>query len=418
MAVTNKLTAKQLENAKPKDKPYKLADGGGLFLLIKPSGSRLWRMKYRAGWQEKLLSFGTFPKVSLAQARRQRDDARKLIEEGTDPSAERKAEKQRAATAADNSFERVAREFVDKRRETWSEGHAEYVLGRLAKDVFPALGARPINEIEARDLLTALNAVEARGAIEMAHRIRSFCGQVFRYGVANARCSRDVAFDLTGALTPRKPEHMAAVPLEELPELLRRIDRAEEAPYFRNRLTRIYLQLCLLTFPRPGELRKAVWSQFDIDDGVWNVPAGVMKRRREHLVPLSRQAMTLLRELREISGRGEFLFPGEGAKKPIMSENTGSYALHALGYKDKQTPHGFRALASTALNESGHFDVDAIEMQLAHLEGSASRRPYNRAKYAHIRIPMMTWWASYLDALRGGKYIKPAKFPAPLPVAA
>jgi integrase len=413
VAVANKLTTKAVDNAKPKEKPYKLADGEGLFLLVNPGGSRLWRLKYRHGGKEKLLSFGTYPKVGLAQARRLRDDARKLIEDGADPSAERKAEKQRTKIAAGNSFEMVAREFIGKRRDTWSPSHSDYVLGRMVKDVFPTLGAKPIDEIGARDLLAVLNTVERRGAVEMAHRIRSFCGQVFRYGIANARCTRDVAADLVGALTPRKPEHMAAVPLEELPELLRRINASEEAPYFRNRLTRIYLQLCLLTFVRPGELRKAVWPQFDMADAMWTLPAGVMKRRREHMVPLSQQAITLLEELREISGRGAVLFPGEGAKKIIMSENTGSYALHALGYKDRQTPHGFRALASTVLNESKHFDVDAIEMQLAHVEGSASRRPYNRARYLDIRTPMMQWWADYLDELRQGAFVKPAKFRAP-----
>jgi integrase len=416
MAIMNKLTAKIIENAKPQAKPYKLFDGGGLFLLVEPSGSRLWRLKYYFQRKEKLLSLGSYPPVNLAQARRQRDDARALIEDSTNPSAERQAEKRRAAVAAVNSFEAVAREFVAK-RSTWSEGHTDYVLGRLEKDVFPVLGARPIAEIEAPELLAVLNAVEQRGAVEMAHRIRSFCGQVFRYGISTHRCKRDAAGDLIGALAPRQPEHMAAVALEELPELLRRIDICEEAPYSRNRLTRIYLQLCLVTFVRPGELRKAIWSQFDVTDAMWTVPAGVMKRRREHLVPLPRQALALLEELREISGRGELLFPGEGAKKAMMSENTGGYALNALGYKDQQTVHGFRALASTALNESGRFDQDAIEMQLAHLEGSAARRPYNRARYLDVRAPMMQWWADYLDALRGGQFIKPAKF-LPIPAAA
>jgi integrase len=378
----------------------------------------LWRLKYRFAGKEKLISLGRFPAVSLAQARRQRTEARTLLDDGIDPSTARQVEKQRAAAAADNTFETVAREFIDKRRDTWSEGHAAYVLGRLKMDAFPVLGTRPIAQIEAPELLAMLNAIERRGAIEMAHRVRSFCGQIFRYGIATHRCSRDIAHDLVGALKPRKPEHMAAVPLEELPELLRRIDICEEPPYSRNRLTRVYLQLCLLTFVRPGELRKAVWSQFDIVDALWTLPAGVMKRRREHLVPLSRQALALLKELREISGRGELLFPGEGARKAVMSENTGSYALHALGYHRRQTPHGFRALASTALNEAGHFDRDAIEMQLAHLEGSDSRRPYNRARYLDIRAPMMQWWADYLDALDGGNFIKPAKFPAPLAVAA
>jgi integrase len=398
-----------IRSAKATSRPFKLADEKGLFLLINPAGSKLWRLKYRHAGKEKLLALGSYPDVTLKSARLKRDEARVAIRDGRDPSFERKTAKQRQRLEAQNAFRAVALEFIEKMGKRWSERHRENAISRLEHNIFPYLGSRPVGQIEPPELLEVLRKIEARGAHEMAVRIRALCGQVFRYGIACGVCSRDLAADLRGALTPPQSGNMPVIPIEELPALLLAIDGCEEAPACRDRQTRIGLQLLAILFPRTVELRKAQWAEISIADGLWAPSAEVMKMKRPHLVPLPPQAIALLEELHELTGRDRYVFPGEG-RKGIMSENTLLYALYALSYRGRMSGHGFRSLASTILNESGHFEPDWIELQLAHQEENDSRRAYNHAKWLDGRRRMMSWYASYLDELRKGEFIKPHMF--------
>jgi integrase len=402
------LTEAAIKAAKPREKPFKLADARGLFLLVNPSGSKLWRLKYRSAGKEQLLALGAYPEVTLKDARAKRDEARLVIRDGRNPAQERKAAKQRQRFDAKNAFKTVVLEFVDKMGKRWSSRHRDNAISRLEANIFPYLGRRPVGQIEPPELLEVLRKIEARGAHEMAIRIRALCGQVFRYGIACGVCTRDPAADLRGALTPPKSGNMPCIPIEELPALLRAIDASEEAPACRDRQTRIGLQLLALLFPRTVELRKAQWAEILWEDRLWAPPPEVMKMKRPHLVPLPPQAIALLEELREITGRGRYVFPGEG-KKGIMSENTLLYSLYALGYRGRMSGHGFRSLASTILNEAG-FDPDHIELQLAHQDENESRRAYNYARWIDPRREMMTWYASYLDELRKGEFLKPHLF--------
>jgi integrase len=399
-----------IRNAKPREKPFKLFDEKGLFLLVNPAGSKLWRLKYPFGGKEKLLALGAYPEITLKAARTKRDEARLAIREGRDPSGERKAAKRRQALEAQNAFRTVALEFIEKMGRRWGERHRANAISRLEANIFPALGNRPIGQIEPPELLEVLRKIENRGAHEMAHRVRALCGQIFRYGIACGVCSRDSSADLQGALTPVRSTHMPVIPVEELPDLLRAIDACEEAPACRNRQTRLALQFIALTFVRTSELRKALWSQVDWEEKLWTPAVEVMKMRRPHIVPLSQQALAVLEELRELTGESMYLFPGEG-RKGIMSENTILYALYALGYRGRMCGHGFRSLASTILNEAG-FNHDWIELQLAHQDEDESRRAYNHAKWLDQRRDMMAWYADYLYGLRKGGFIKPHLFNA------
>ncbi len=401
----------KIRNTKPAEKPFKLADEKGLFLLVNPSGSKLWRFKYRFAGKEQLLALGAYPEVTLKTARAKRDEARLTIRDGRDPSSERKAAKQRQILEVQNAFKAVAIDFIDKMGRRWSERHRNNAISRLEANIFPSLGNRPIGQIEPPELLEVLRKIEARGAHEMAARVRALCSQVFRYGISCGMCSRDAAADLRGALTPPRSAHMPVIPPEEFPALLQAIDASEEAPYCRDRQTRLALQLIVLTFVRTGELRKALWSQIDWEEKVWTPAVEVMKMRRPHIVPLAPQAITILQELREITGSSKFLFPGEG-RKGVMSENTILYALYALGFRGRMSGHGFRSLASTILNEAG-FEEDWIELQLAHVEENGSRRAYNHAKWLDQRRNMMSWYANYIDELRKGVFFKPHLFRLP-----
>ncbi len=401
-----------IRNAKPREKPFKLFDEKGLFLLVNPAGSKLWRLKYDFGGKEKLLALGAYPEVTLKTARVKRDEAKLTLLNGRDPSGERKAAKRRQVLEAENAFRTIALDFIDKMGRRWGERHRANAISRLEANVFPVLGNQPIVQIEPPELLEVLRKIEARGAHEMAHRVRALCGQIFRYGIACGVCSRDPAADLRGALVPVKSSHMPTIPLEELPDLLSGIDACEEAPACRDRQTRLALKLITLTFVRTSELRKALWSQVHWQEKLWTPAVEVMKMRRPHIVPLAPQAIAVLEELREITGSSKYLFPGEG-KKGIMSENTILYALYALGYRGRMSGHGFRSLASTILNEAG-FDEDWIELQLAHVEENDSRRAYNHAKWLDQRAGMMRWYADYLDELRKGVFVKPHLFISPL----
>ena len=386
------------------NKLRKLADGGGLYLWVHADGRKYWRLRYYMAGKEKTLSLGVYPKVSLKDARAKRDTERKRLNDNLDPSAERRAEKMRVKIAAENSFEAVAREWFGKQLHTWVPGHTADVKRRLEKNVFPFIGRRPIAQIDAPELLEAVRKIEARGSYDLAHRVLQVCGQVFRYGVATGRCVRDIVPDLRGALTPHRAKHQAAVKPEELPDLLHAIAGYDQLG---DKQTRLALQLLALTFVRTNELIGAEWPEFDLEAGIWVVPAARMKMKTEHVVPLSRQAIAILEELRAISGGSRFVFPGRHRARPI-SNNTMLFALYRLGYKGKMTGHGFRAVASTVLNETG-FRSDVIERQLAHCERDEVRGAYNRAQYLPERKQMMQHWADYLDKLKAGADVIPMR---------
>jgi len=389
------LTDKAIRNAKPAAKPYKMADGSGMYLLVNPNGGKWWRLKYRFSGKENSLSLGTYPDTSLKQARERRDAARKQIEAGIDPSAHRKIEK---AKRGSDTFEGIAREWLEKFSGSWAESHAETVERRLERDVFPWLGNRPAGEITAPELLAVLRRIEARGALETAHRVKQLCGQVFRYAVATGRAERDPSNDLRGALPPVKEKHHAALTRPaDVGALLRAIEG-----YKGSFVVRCALRLAPLVFVRPGELRKAEWSEFDLDGATWRIPSSRMKMRREHIVPLSRQAVEILCELHPLTGAGRYVFPSARTTLRPMSEVAVLAALRRMNYsRDEMTGHGFRTIASTMLNELG-FPSDAIERQLAHGEPNAVRDAYNRAEHLAARCAMMQQWADYLDNLASG----------------
>lgn len=378
-------------------KVRKISDGNGLYLWVYEDGRKYWRLRYWLGGKEKSLSLGVFPDISLKKARARCDAEQKRLEDNLDPSAERLAAKIRRQISAANSFEAVAREWYGKQVHTWVPTHARDVLRRLESNAFPFLGRRPIAEIEAPELLAAVRKIEERGAYDLAHRVLQVCGQVFRYGVATGRCKRDLTGDLRGALTPHKKKNQAAVKPEELPDLLRAISNYDKTG---DRQTQLALQLLALSFTRTVELIGAKWEEFDLEAAVWIVPAERMKMKTEHVVPLSRQALAILAELKEIGGGSRFVFPGRNRDKPI-SNNTLLFALYRLGYKGKMTGHGFRAVASTILNETG-FRADVVERQLAHCERNEVRGAYNRAEYLPERRQMMQHWADYLDGIAAG----------------
>ena len=401
------LSAVAIRNAKPGTKPRRLYDSGGLYLEVAPTGGRWWRFAYRYGGKRKLLSLGVFPDVSLVDARERRDEARKLLASGVDPSAHRKAEKRAAILRDANSFEAVGREWYGKQSAVWTARHADDVLRRLESNLFPELGDRPIAEITAPELLAAVRKVESRGAYDLAHRMLGVAGQVFRYAVATHRCERDPSGDLRGALTPHKVRNQAAIRPEELPALLKAIDRY---PEIGDRQTALGLRLLCLTFVRTTELIGAEWSEFADLDGKapnWEVPAERMKMKEAHIVPLSRQAVALLKELRVIAGNSRYVLAGRNRDKPV-SNNTLLFALYRLGYKGKMTGHGFRAVASSALNEAG-WRPDVIERQLAHKEPNKVRAAYNRTEYLPERQKMMQHWADMVDAYARDADVIPIK---------
>jgi integrase len=375
----------------------KLPDGDGLYLWVYSDGRKYWRYRYWFGGKEKSLSIGVYPAVSLKTARRRCAEERERLGDDLDPSAERRAAKIATKIAVSNSFESVAREWFSKREGVWVPRHAVDVRRRLEANLFPHIGARPISQIDGPELLSVVRKVEARGAHDLAHRILQVSSQVFRYGVATGRCARDIVPDLRGALTPHKHKHQAAVSPENLPALLKAID-GYSAVQGGDVQTQLALELLALTFVRTTELIEAVWPEFDFAKKLWVIPAERMKMNSLHVVPLSSQVLTRLERLKKIGGNSDYVFPGRSRDKPI-SNNTMLFALYRLGYKGKMTGHGFRAVASTILNEQG-FRADVIERQLAHADPSEVRGAYNRAIYLIERTEMMQKWADYLDLLR------------------
>lgn len=397
MGNAHKLSATAVKSAKASDRAYSLSDGRGLQILIKPNGSKLWRFNYRFDGKQKTMPLGNYPDVSLAEARTALQDARNQRARGIDPMQARKAAK-RAQSDAD-TFEAVAREWHAQESSAWSAGHAERIMRRLERDVFPWIGSRPVGSVTAPELLTTLRRIVERGATETAHRAKSNCGQVFRYAVATGRAERDPSADLRGALPSVKPTSLASV---KEPEAVGALLRAIDA-YECHLSTRCALKLAPLVFARPGELRAAEWAEIDLDRAEWRIAVHRMKGRQTHIVPLSAQAIAILREIEPLTGRDRYVFPSTRGKGRPMSNNTLNAALRKMGYsKDEMTAHGFRSIASTLLNEQG-WNPDAIERQLAHAESNSVRAAYNYAEHLAERREMMQAWADYLDRLRDGK---------------
>lgn len=392
------LTDTAIRVLKPRDKAYKVADEKGLFLLITPAGGRLWRLKFRnSAGAEKKLSLGAYPEVSLKRAREARDQARSTLANGVDPAAKKQLDKHIARVSATNTFSAIAKAYIEKNRR---DGLAEATIKK--REWFVALvdrklGARPIAEIQPFEVLEAVRPFEAAKNDEKAHRTLQFIGQVFRYAIANQIVNSDPTRDLRGALAARKPKHHAAIlDPKEFGRLLRDIDGYEGSP-----LTKLALQLSPLVFVRPGELRRAEWTEIDLNAAVWRIPAAKMKARAEHAVPLSTQAVALLKQTAELTGGGRYVFPSIRSRADCMSENTINAALRRLGYTgDEMTAHGFRSTASTLLNECGRWSPDAIERALAHKDKDTVRAAYHRGAHWNERVEMAQWWSDHLDALR------------------
>lgn len=394
-----RLTDTAIRKAKPAANIVKLSDGGGLQLHVHPNGSKYWKLAYRYAQKQKKLSLGVYPEVSLIEARKRRDAARALLAEGTDPVVQKHIEKLNREIATRNTFGAIADEFLEKMKR---EGRADVTLKKkiwLFDLARPLIGERPISQIGVPEVLLVLKKVEARGCLETARRLRGAIGAVFRYAMATGRAQTDPTSPLRGALSPSKVKPRAAVTEPEgVGALLRSVWGYGGQPG-----TKVALQLMAYLFPRPGELRLAEWSEFDLEKSVWSIPAQRMKMRRPHKVPLSTQAVAILRQFRKFTGHGKLVFPSVLSPFRPISENTLNAALRRLGYsKDDATAHGFRATASTLLNESGKWHADAIERQLAHEDANAVRKVYARTEFWEERVRMMQWWADHLDDLREG----------------
>ena len=387
------LTDIKCKALQPTQKSYKVSDEKGLYLEIAPSGSKYWRLKYRFGGKEKKLAFGVYPEVSLKEARDKRDAARKQIKDNIDPSQEKKLAKLTQAINTENSFEAVAREWHSKQTEIWTERYCNSVLRNLEKDIFPIIGYRTINQIISAELLVALRKIEDRDALDIAKKMRQTCGQIFRYAISTSKTERDITADLQGALKTRKRKHFNKFEEKDLPEFLQRLEK-----YDGEYQTKLGLKLLSLTFVRTTELRGAKWEEIDFAKEEWRIPAERMKMRVQHIVPLSKQAISTLKELQILNGNREFILPNRVKPRYFISENTLLHAMYRMGYRGQATPHGFRATASTILNEN-NFRADVIEKQLAHGERNKVRASYNHAQYLPERKAMMQWWADYLDKL-------------------
>lgn len=396
-----------IRNTKPRDKAFKLADSGGLYLLVSPAGGKLWRVKFRVAGKEKLLSLGGWPDVSLASARKARDKAREALASGSDPALEKQRAKVRAKADSENTFAAIAAEYIERRK---ADGERPYASATVVKAKWfaellaPAIGQMPVTSIQPADILAALRTLERKGNLESARRCLQFASRVLRYAVATARLASDPSRDLKGALTtPRVTHHAAILDPVKLGGLLRAIDS-----YDGDGNTRLALRLTPHVFLRPGELRTARWEEIDLSKGIWTVPAEKTKMRKPHAVPLSRQSRAILAEVQAITGPAGYLFPSIRTRQRPMSENTLNAALRRLGYaSDEMTAHGFRATASTLLNESGKWSIDAIERALAHGHSDAVRGAYARGQHWDERVAMAQWWSDHLDTLRAGAEIVP-----------
>lgn len=390
------LTDLQIRKEKPTDKPRKLSDGGGLYLLVNQTG-KYWRWKYRFEGKEKVMALGVYPEITLAEAREAHQRARKLLATGVDPVADRKQQ----ATQAKTTFQQVAQAWWKHWSPSRSARHAGYVMRRLEADVFPALGKRPVDEIQAPELVKMTRAIEERGALDIAKRSLQTCGQVFRYAIAHGHAIRNPATEIRPGdiLTIRKKQNYARLDAKELPELLRHIE-----VYQGSSVTRLAMKLMAMTFVRTSELIGARWEEFDLDNARWDIPAERMKMKTPHIVLLSHQAVQLLRNLHTLTGHRALLFPGERSHEKPMSNNTILKALERMGYKGRMTGHGFRGIASTVLHEQG-WPHEHIELQLAHQERDDTSAAYNHALYLKPRAEMMQWWSDYLDRSVAGAVV-------------
>lgn len=391
-----KLNARQVDTAKGKDKPYKLADGGGLYLLVNPNGAKYWRLKYRVAGREKLLAVGVYPDTSLSDARSKREDAKKVLAAGGDPGQEKLAEKQAKILAVQNSFESIAIEWHDHKRPSWSEGYASDLLEYLTKDIFPYIGKRAIAEIKPAEMLTVLRKMEQRGVLDKLKKTRQACRQIFTYAVITGRAEHNPVVDLAGALKAPKQKHFPHLIVEQISGFLNALNN-----YSGSLLTRHATKLLMLTGTRTIELRAAEWSEVDLDKGIWQVPAERMKMRRPHVVPLSGQAKELLLEIHQLTGKGKYVFPGRNDAGKPMSEASINQVIKRIGYDGKATGHGFRHTMSTILHEQG-YNTAWIETQLAHVDKNSIRGTYNHAQYLDGRREMLQWYADYIDRLERG----------------
>jgi integrase len=396
------LTDTQIHRSKPGDTPYKLSDGHGLYLLVKPNGGRLWRWKFRFDGKEKLMAFGTYPELSLADARERHATARRQLVNGIDPMGERKAEKTAVIVTTEHTFKKIAEQWLEHWRGNKSARHSETTRNRLKSNVYPILGERPIAEVEPIELVRLAKDIEARGASDMAKRILQIVGMVCRYAVAHGYAKRNPATEIhpSDILKPTRKQNMARIDAKELPALLRAIE-----VYEGRQLTRLAMKLMALTFVRTSELIGARWEEFDFDARRWSIPATRMKMKTPHIVPLSSQTIEVLELLQTISGSGALVFPGEQDANKPMSNMTILKALERMGYKGRMTGHGFRGLASTILHEQG-YNHDHIELQLAHAPRNAVSAAYNHALYLEPRTKMMQDWSDFLElSQRGGKVL-------------
>jgi len=405
------LNAKSVEAAKPKPKTspkdYKIYDEKGLYILVKANGSKYWRFRYRFDSKEKLLAFGVYPKVSLSVARGMQVKAVELLDADVDPSLDKKQQKDAAKLKKANTFEAVARDWFREEEKGWTANHAVRVLHSLEKEIFPHIGGMPITKISTPDIKRAINLIQKRGAFDIAKRSLQRCSSVFSFAIQSGIAETNPARELIGSIKAPRVKHQPSLKREELPECLKRIDG-----YDGMLQTKIALRLLIHTFVRPGELRKARWDEFDLNSKEWRIPQERMKIKEggDHIVPLTKQSIKLINELEPITGRYELLFPGERKATQPMSENTLLFALYRMGYKGKATPHGFRATASSILNEQ-NFNSDAIERQLSHIERNKVKGAYNyNAEFMRERKKIMKWWSDYLDDMEQEKIVIAGKF--------
>ena len=400
------LTDIQCKNAKPKDRSYKIFDGGGLYLEVLPTGKRLWRLKYYYLKKEKRISFGAYPLVSLLEAREEREKAKKLLLHHMDPSTHRRNKKSEISKNAQNTFKVTALEWYEMNTDRWSEGYAQKIMRILEIYIFPDLGTQPIKEITPPGLLDVLKKIEKRGNLETAHKARQYCGMIFRYGIQTGKCERDAAADLKGAIKTRQANHFKAFNIKTLPQFIQALERNESRIYER---TRRAVWLSLYTFQRPGEIRQAQWSEIDWDAAEWHIAAEKMKMRRDHIVPLSDQAISILREQQKEVGKinTDWVFPSQIKPRNAMSDGTVNKAIKRLGFGDMAVAHGFRALARTTIRERLHYDSEIIEKQLAHKTNNPLGEAYDRTQFLDKRKVMMQEWADYIDTLsKYGEVVK------------
>ncbi len=393
-----------IKRAKPKEKSYTLADGNGLSLLVETNGSKGWRYRYQFAGKTKMISLGIYPVVTLNEARTKRDEARKQVANGINPSETRKSEKAATINQTENTFKNIALEWYEGRKDRWSVGYRDDMMDAFEKDVFPYIGNRPIAEIKPMELLEVLSIMEKRGATEKLKKVRQRCGEVWKYAIITGRAEYNPAPDLASAFVPHKREHYAHLSVNELPEFLSSIDR-----YMGSQIVRVALRVLILTGVRPGELRKAEWSEINFDTGVWEIPAEKMKMRRPHIVPLSEQVTDLLKQIHPISGSYQYIFPSRTDYRKHISDMALNTMIRRMGYSGRATGHGFRHTMSTILHEQG-YNTAWIETQLAHVDKNSIRGTYNHAQYIDGRREMLQWYADYMGALESGDNVVHGKF--------